>query len=96
MDLNKQLEVINDLINKSEDKEIIGTLGSLADSLKEQDKSFKEQEEQYLNEISKWRDCYKESILKGGFQSNEVSKQAEPVQEQHVPSFEELLSKYAK
>lgn len=96
MDLNKQLEVINDLINKSEDKEIIGTLGSLADSLKEQDKSFKEQEEQYLNEISKWRDCYKESILKGGFQSNEVSKQAEPVQETHVPSFEELLSKYAK
>lgn len=96
MDLNKQLETIQDLINKSEDKEIIGTLGSLADSLKEQDKSFKEQEEQYLNEISKWRDCYKESILKGGFQSNEVSRQAEPVQENKVPSFEELLSKYAK
>lgn len=96
MDLNKQLETIQDLINKSEDKDIIGTLGSLADSLKEQDKAHKAEEEQYLNEISKWRDCYKESILKGGFQSTEVSKQAEPVQENKVPSFEELLSKYAK
>lgn len=92
MDVNKQLEMIQELINKTDDKDMIGTLGSLADSLKEQDKSFKESEDKYLQEISKWRDCYKESILKGGFQSKEVSNEAEVIKE--PVTFESLLSKY--
>lgn len=96
MDLNKQLELINELIQSTEDKEQIGKLGSLADSLKEQDNSFKKQEEEYLNSIAKWRDAYKDSILKGGFQSKESSQQAEPIVENKVPTFEELLSKYSQ
>ena len=96
MDLNKQLELINELIQSTEDKEQIGKLGSLADSLKEQDNSFKKQEEEYLNSIAKWRDAYKDSILKGGFQSKESSQEAEPIKENRIPTFEELLSKYAE
>lgn len=96
MDLNKQLELINELIQSTEDKEQIGKLGSLADSLKEQDNSFKKQEEEYLSNIAKWRDAYKDSILKGGFQSKESAKEAEPIAETRVPSFEELLSKYSR
>lgn len=96
MDLNKQLELINELIQSTEDKEQIGKLGSLADSLKEQDNSFKKQEEEYLNSIAKWRDAYKDSILKGGFQSKESSQEAEPIKDNRVPTFEELLSKYAE
>ena len=96
MDLNKQLELINELIQSTEDKEQIGKLGSLADSLKEQDNSFKKQEEEYLNSIAKWRDAYKDSILKGGFQSKESSQEAEPIKDNRVPTFEELLSKFAE
>ena len=96
MDLNKQLELINELIQSTEDKEQIGKLGSLADSLKEQDNSFKKQEEEYLNSIAKWRDAYKDSILKGGFQSKESSQEAEPIKDNRIPTFEELLSKYAE
>ena len=96
MDLNKQLELINQLIESTEDKEQIGKLGSLADSLKEQDNSFKKQEEEYLNSIAKWRDAYKDSILKGGFQSKESSQEAEPIKDNRIPTFEELLSKYAE
>ena len=94
MDLNKQLELISELINSTEDKETIGKLGSLADSLKEQDNSFKKQEEEYLSNIAKWRDAYKDSILKGGFKSNESAQEAEPVKQPQVLSFDELLSKY--
>lgn len=90
------LKTIEELISKSEDKEVIGTLGSLADTLKEQDKSFKAKEDEYLETIAKWREAYRESILKGGFKSNESVKEAEPIQEQKVLSFEEMLSKFAE
>ena len=96
MDLTKQLELINELIQSTEDKDQIGKLGSLADSLKEQDNAFKTQEEEYLNSIAKWRDAYKDSILKGGFQSKESAAEAEPVQQPQNLSFEELLSKYSQ
>lgn len=95
MELNKQLELISELINSTEDKETIGKLGSLADSLKEQDNAFKKQEDEYLESIAKWRDAYKDSILKGGFKSNESAQEAEPVKQPQVLSFDELLSKYA-
>ena len=53
MDITKQLELINQLIDSTEDKDQIGKLGSLADSLKEQDNAFKTQEEEYLSTIAK-------------------------------------------
>ncbi len=96
MDLTKINEMIQSLINKTEDKESIGTLGSLSQMIKEQEEKTKKDEEQYLNEISKWRDCYKESILKGGFKSKEASKEADPVVEDKIPTFDELLSKFAE
>lgn len=95
MDLKAQLDMISELIASTEDKDTIGKLGSLADSLKEQDKTFKAQEDTYLDTIAKWREAYKESILKGGFQTPEASSKADVVEDK-IPTFEELLAKYSQ
>lgn len=95
MDLKQQLDLIAELVKSTEDKDTIGKLGSLADSLKEQDKSFKSQEDTYLETIAKWREAYKESILKGGFQTPEAGSKADVVEDK-IPTFEELLDKYSQ
>lgn len=95
MDVNKQLELIKQMIEKVDDKDLIGNLGSLADSIKEQEEYFKSREDEQLKEIANLRDAYRDSVLKGGFKSNEFKSEAEPVQENKVPSFDELLSKYS-
>lgn len=94
MDLKQQLTMIEELIQSTEDKDTIGKLGSLADSLKEQDKSFKSQEDTYLETIAKWREAYKESILKGGFQTKEADSNANIANDPKIPTFEDLLDKY--
>ncbi len=96
MDLKQLNETIDTLISKCEDKEVIGQLGSLKSGLKEQADAFQKQEDEYLTTIAKWRDAYKESILKGGFQSKETSQMAEPVQQAEPVTFESLLDKFAK
>ena len=89
-------EIIKALIEKVEDKEIISQLSVLQENIKKEKESFKTQEDEYLNTIAKWRDAYKESILKGGFQTKEsVQKEVDPI-EKKIPTFEELLSKFAK
>lgn len=89
-------EIIKALIEKVEDKEIISQLSVLQENIKTEKESFKKQEDEYLNTIAKWRDAYKESILKGGFQTKEsVQKEVDPL-EKKIPTFEELLSKFAK
>ena len=89
-------EIIKDLIEKTEDKEIISQLSVLQENIKTEKESFKKQEDEYLANIAKWRDAYKESILKGGFQTKEsVQKEVDPL-DKKIPTFEELLSKFAK
>ena len=89
-------EIIKGLIEKVEDKEIISQLSVLQENIKTEKESFKKQEDEYLNTIAKWRDAYKESILKGGFQTKEsVQEKVDPI-EKKIPTFEELLSKFAK
>lgn len=97
MDLKTLNETIDTLISKCEDKEQIGMLGSLKDGLKEQADTFQKQEDEYLSTIAKWRDAYKESILKGGFQSKETgAKASEAITQQEPITFENLLEKFAK
>ncbi len=96
MDLKQLNETIDTLISKCEDKEQIGMLGSLKDSIKEQADTFQKQEDEYLTTIAKWRDAYKESILKGGFQSKETSQMAEPVQQAEPVTFENILAKFSE
>ncbi len=96
MDLKQLNETIDTLISKCEDKEQIGMLGSLKDGIKEQADTFQKQEDEYLTTIAKWRDAYKESILKGGFQSKETSQMAEPVKQEEPVTFENILAKFAK
>lgn len=89
-------EIIKGLIEKTEDKEIISQLSVLQENIKAEKESFKKQEDEYLANIAKWRDAYKESILKGGFQTKEsVQKEVDPL-DKKIPTFEELLSKFAK
>ena len=89
-------EIIKGLIEKTEDKEIISQLSVLQENIKAEKESFKKQEDEYLSNIAKWRDAYKESILKGGFQTKEsVQKEVDPL-DKKIPTFEELLSKFAK
>ena len=89
-------EIIKGLIEKVEDKEIISQLSVLQENIKKEKESFKAQEDEYLANISKWRDAYKESILKGGFQTKDsVHKEVDPI-DKKIPTFEELLSKFAK
>lgn len=89
-------EIIKGLIEKVEDKEIISQLSVLQENIKTEKETFKKQEDEYLNTIAKWRDAYKESILKGGFQTKEsVQEKVDPI-EKKIPTFEELLSKFAK
>lgn len=89
-------EIIKGLIEKVEDKEIISQLSVLQENIKKEKESFKTQEDEYLANIAKWRDAYKESILKGGFQAKEsVQKEVDPI-DKKIPTFEELLSKFAK
>ena len=89
-------EIIKSLIEKTEDKEIISQLSVLQENIKSEKESFKKQEDEYLANIAKWRDAYKESILKGGFQTKEsVQKEVDPI-DKKIPTFEELLSKFAK
>ena len=89
-------EIIKGLIEKTEDKEIISQLSVLQENIKTEKESFKKQEDEYLANIAKWRDAYKESILKGGFQTKEsVQKEVDPL-DKKIPTFEELLSKFAK
>lgn len=89
-------EIIKRLIEKTEDKEIISQLSVLQENIKSEKESFKKQEDEYLANIAKWRDAYKESILKGGFQTKEsVQKEVDPI-DKKIPTFEELLSKFAK
>ena len=89
-------EIIKGLIEKVEDKEIISQLSVLQENIKTEKESFKKQEDEYLANIAKWRDAYKESILKGGFQTKEsVQKEVDPI-DKKIPTFEDLLSKFAK
>ena len=89
-------EIIKGLIEKTEDKEIISQLSVLQENIKAEKESFKKQEDEYLANIAKWRDAYKESVLKGGFQTKEsVQKEVDPL-DKKIPTFEELLSKFAE
>lgn len=96
MDLKAINETIDTLIGKCEDKDTIGVLGSLKTQLKEQADAYTKQEDEYLEAIAKWRGAYKESILKGGFQSKETAKEADPVKSEEPATFESILAKFAK
>ena len=89
-------EIIKGLIEKTEDKEIISQLSVLQENIKKEKESFKAQEDEYLSNIAKWRDAYKESILKGGFQTKESAQKEVDPSDNKIPTFEELLSKFAK